>query len=116
MVGSYQEMSIDQKEVAIRQYNRQRSKTRRKTVEVDEPKTTEIEFLSMSLSLETAVPRKNVLEQMNQLAVLLKKRLPFQDKSMQIIRSLSVSVYNVISAKWFWTDTNDPVPFLSVCR
>jgi poly(A) polymerase len=42
---AYQEMSIDQKEVAIRQYNRQRSKTRRKTVEVDEPKTTEIEPL-----------------------------------------------------------------------
>lgn len=57
------------------------------------------------LSLEAAVPRKNVLEQMNQLAVLLEKRLPFQDKSIQIIRS-SVSVYNVISAKWFLDRTS----------
>lgn len=104
---AYQEMSIGQKEVAIRQYNRQRSKTRRKTVEVDEPKTLRLSLWSMPLSLEAAVPRKNVLEQMNHLAVSLKKRLPFQDKSMQIIRSLSVSVYNVISAKWFLDRRND---------
>ena len=43
---SYQEMTTDQKEIAIRQYNRQRSKSRRKATEVvDEPKVTEIEPL-----------------------------------------------------------------------
>ena len=42
---AYQEMSTDQKEATIRQYNRQRSKTRRKAVEVDEAKVTEIEPL-----------------------------------------------------------------------
>ena len=43
---SYQEMTTDQKEIAIRQYNRQRSKSRRNATEVvDEPKVTEIEPL-----------------------------------------------------------------------
>lgn len=42
---NYQEMSIDQKEAVIRQYNRQRTKSRRKLAEVDDAKTTEIEPL-----------------------------------------------------------------------
>lgn len=42
---NYQEMSIDQKEAVIRQYNRQRTKSRRKLAEVDDVKTTEIEPL-----------------------------------------------------------------------
>ena len=42
---AYQEMSADQKEATIRQYNRQRSKTRRKASEIDQTKASEIEPL-----------------------------------------------------------------------
>ncbi|MEF9958066.1 MAG: polynucleotide adenylyltransferase PcnB [Acinetobacter sp.] len=43
---NYQDMSVDQKEAAIRQYNRQRAKARRsKSTDVDEAKVTEIEPL-----------------------------------------------------------------------
>ena len=42
---AYQDMSLDQKEAVIRQYNRQRSKNRRKSVEADDAKVTEIEPL-----------------------------------------------------------------------
>ncbi len=42
---NYQEMTTDQKEAAIRQYNRQRTKTRRKAADTEELKHTEIEPL-----------------------------------------------------------------------
>jgi poly(A) polymerase len=105
LVGSYQEMSIDQKK-RIRQYNRQRTKSRRKTAEVDEPKTTEIEPLVNVPEPKNRRAKKERVRTDESTIVLLKKRLLIQDKSCRSSDFKRKRVQRDL-AKWFLDRRND---------